>query len=34
LVASGDGPALEAAIAAARDTRAPWRLGAISTSTD
>ncbi|RZL48628.1 MAG: prephenate dehydrogenase/arogenate dehydrogenase family protein [Variovorax sp.] len=34
LVASGDGPALESAITAARDTRAPWRLGAVPLSTD
>ena len=34
LIASGDGPALESAIAAARDIRAPWRLGANTPSTD
>jgi prephenate dehydrogenase len=34
LIAAGDGPALEAAIAAARRIRAPWRPGASSSSID
>lgn len=34
LIASGDGPALESAIAAAHRTRSPWRLGAAAPSTD
>jgi prephenate dehydrogenase len=34
LIASGDGAALESAIAAAHRTRSPWRLGAAAPSTD
>ena len=34
LIARDDGPALESAIAAARGIRAPWRPGALPSSTD